>query len=436
MDNLETILMRIRQAGSDALFIRILLTISAVLVLFFVLKMINGVARKITRDLDSWSGVHIPPIKIQSFELISTKRVAEILKALVRAGRFALWVITLYVFIPIVLSFFPRTREIVRTYLSYIIAPFNTILQGFLSFIPNLFFLGLVGLATRYVLKFTRLFFCEMERGRIAFSGFHQEWVQPTHKLLRLLIIVLAVVVASPYLPGFGSPAFQGISIFFGVLLSLGSTAAIANIVAGVAITYMRPFKVGDRVKIADTMGDVIEKTLLITRVRTIKNVEVTIPNSMVLGSHMINYSALAGEAGLILHTAVTIGYDVPWRQVHELLLVAARATPEILREPPPFVLQTALNDYSVSYELNVYTATASNLLKILSELHQNMQDKFNEANIEIMSPSYSALRDGNQPTIPEDYLPKTTVSKGFRILPVESQQPGQLQNVVRSGRD
>jgi len=436
MENMQAILMRIKQAGSDALFIRLLLTVVAVLFLFFIMKMINGLARKISRDLDSWSATHIPPIKIQTFELISADRVTEILKAFVRAGRFVLWVIALYVFIPVVLSFFPGPREIVRTYLGYIIAPFYTILRGFLSFIPNLFFIGLVGLATRYVLKFTRLFFNEMGKGNITFSGFHQEWVQPTHKLLRLLIIVLAVVVVSPYLPGFGSPAFQGISIFFGVLLSLGSTAAIANIVAGLAITYMRPFKVGDRVKIADTMGDVIEKTLLITRVRTIKNVEVTIPNSMVLGSHMINYSALASEDGLILHTSITIGYDVPWRQVHELLVSAARSTLNILQEPPPFILQTGLNDYSVSYELNVYTAKAHNLLTILSELHQNIQDKFNEANIEIMSPSYAALRDGNQVTIPENYLPKSAPPKGFRILRAESQKTVPILNIEKSDND
>jgi len=242
-------------------------------------------------------------------------------------------------------------------------------------------------------------------------------------------------VLISPYLPGFGSPAFQGLSIFFGVLLSLGSTATVANVVAGVAITYMRPFKVGDRVKIADTVGDVIEKTLLITRVRTIKNVEVTIPNSMVLGSHMINYGALADEDGLILHTSVTIGYDVPWKKVHGLLIDAAHATKNVLREPAPFVLQTSLNDYSVAYELNVYTAKANALLGSLSELHQNIQDKFNEASVEIMSPSYAALRDGNQLTLPEDYLPRTSSPKGFKILPTESLKPEPVLNLGQTER-
>ena len=302
-------------------------------------------------------------------------------------------------------------------------APIYAVAGAIIGFIPNLFFIVVIVIITRYILRFTKMFFNEIKTGHIAFPGFHAEWAEPTSKLLRTLIIIFAVVVASPYLPGFGSPAFQGISIFLGVLLSLGSTAAIANIVAGAVLTYMRPFKAGDRVRIADTMGDVIEKTLLITRIKTIKNVEITIPNAMVLGSHMINFSALAEEQGLIIHTSVTIGYDAPWRQVHDLLISAARSTQHLLEEPSPFVLQTSLDDYYVSYELNAYTAHAKELLQIQSELHQNIQDKFNEAGVEIMSPAFTALRDGNQTALPEDYLPKTAAPRGFRIFP-----PGMLK--------
>ena len=204
------------------------------------------------------------------------------------------------------------------------------------------------------------------------------------------------------------------------MLFSLGSTAAIANIIAGVALTYMRAFNVGDRVRIADTVGDVAEKSLMITRVRTVKNVEVTIPNAMVLGSHMVNFSALAQEPGLILYTSVT-GYDVPWKEVHKLLMDAARATPDVVEEPEPFVLQTSLNDFSVTYELNAYIKEVKQLARIQSGLHQNIQDKFHEAGIEIMSPSFSALRDGNETAIPEEYLPKSESRKGFRIFPLEN---------------
>jgi small-conductance mechanosensitive channel len=178
-------------------------------------------------------------------------------------------------------------------------------------------------------------------------------------------------------------------------------------------------------VKIADTMGDVIEKTLLITRVRTIKNVEITIANAMVLGSHIINFSSSAKEEGLILHTTVTIGYDAPWRTVHHLLIDAALATEAILKQPAPFIFQTALDDFYVHYELNAYTDQPSRMAKIYSDLHTNIQDKFNGAGVEIMSPHYSSVRDGNQIAIPDGYLPKGYSAPAFRL--------GVVQDIVDS---
>jgi small-conductance mechanosensitive channel len=201
------------------------------------------------------------------------------------------------------------------------------------------------------------------------------------------------------------------------VLFSLGSTGAVANIVAGVVLTYMRPFRIGDRVKIAETVGDVIEKTLLVTRVRTIKNVDITVPNAMVLGSHIINYSSVAKERGLILHTSVSIGYAVPWNRVHELLIAAALATDDILKEPKPFVLQTSLDDFFVNYEINAYTEKPNAMVTLYSDLHRHIQDKFNEAGVEIMSPHFSAVRDGNQAAIPDTYLSKSYQAPAFRIF-------------------
>jgi len=195
--------------------------------------------------------------------------------------------------------------------------------------------------------------------------------------------------MAFPYIPGSNSPAFKGISIFFGVLLSLGSSSAISNILAGFSLIYRRAFKVGDRVKIADFMGDVMEMRLEVTHLKTIKNEEIVVPNSMINSSHVINYSTLANRNGLILHTSVTIGYDAPWRQIHALLLMAAEKTPGLLSEPKPFILQTALNDFYVAYELNVYCNTPQMMVEIYSDLHKNIQDAFNEYGVQIMSPWY-----------------------------------------------
>ncbi|MEO0378092.1 MAG: mechanosensitive ion channel family protein, partial [Cyanobacteria bacterium P01_A01_bin.17] len=285
-----------------------------------------------------------------------------------------------------------------------------------------------------YIMKFFKLILSSIERGIIGFPGFYQEWAKPTYQIVQFLIITGAIAIAVPYLPGAGSPALQGISIFLGIFVSLGATAVVANVFAGLALTYTRAFHPGDRVKIADTTGDVVERTFLVTRVCTPKNVVVTIPNSMVLANHIVNFSAAEDPAGLILHTTITLGYDVPWPKVHEVLVAAALATRHIMPEPSPFVLQTSLGDFNVSYEINAYTDQPSKMMAIYSELHQQIQNHCNEADIEILSPHYAAVRDGNQTTIPEDYLPKSYSAPGFRINPLstpfqQGQANGQKEN-------
>ena len=252
-----------------------------------------------------------------------------------------------------------------------------------------------------------------------------------THKEIRHDIIVKyegvehsnpwECIIIFPYLPGFGSTAFQGVSIFLGVLVSLGSTAAISNAVAGIILIYTRAFQIGDRVRIADTLGNVEEKLLLVTRIRTFDNVIVTIPNALLLSSNINNYSASMRDTRtpIILSTTVTLGYEVPWRKIDETLTNAALATPDVLPDPAPFVFQTSLGDFSVSYELKVYTDRPTVMERIYSELHKNIQDKCNEAEIEILSPTYSAVRDGNQSTIPETYLPDNYAAPGFNLHPL-----------------
>jgi small-conductance mechanosensitive channel len=286
-----------------------------------------------------------------------------------------------------------------------------------LSYLPNIFYILVIVVLIRLVIKIAHFFFSEIEKQTITIPGFYPEWATPTFKIVRFLMIAFGLVVAFPYLPGSESPAFKGVTIFLGVLFSLGSTSVVANVVTGVILTYTRAFQLGDRVKIADTIGDVVEKTLVVTRIRTIKNVDITIPNTMVLGSHITNFSSSAQSYGLILHTNVTIGYDAPWRKVHELLISAANATDNILEKPAPFVLQTSLDDFYVTYELNAFTEKPSVMAKTYSELHQNVQDKFNEAGVEIMSPHYSQIRDGNWIAIPEQYVPQDYVPRGLRIF-------------------
>ena len=247
-------------------------------------------------------------------------------------------------------------------------------------------------------------------------SGFYADWAMPTYSIVRFLLYAFMFVLIFPYLPGSDSNIFKGVSIFIGVLFSLGSTSAISNMIAGLVITYMRPFKIGDRIKIGDVTGDVLEKTMLVTRVRTIKNEIITIPNSSVLSGNTINFSSEAIEKGLIIYTTVTIGYDVPWKDMHKALIDAALRTEMLLNEPKPFVLQTSLDDFYVSYQINAYTKEASKQALIYSNLHQNIQDVCNERGIEILSPHYRAARDGNMTTIPSNYLSKDYELPSFNI--------------------
>ena len=316
------------------------------------------------------------------------------------------------------LGIFPWTRGISAQLVGAVLTTLMAIGYAFATFVPNVISIIIIIIiyVTRYILKLISMVFTGMERGTINFSGFHREWAQPTYKIVRFLVIVFATIAIFPYIPGSQSDAFRGVSVLLGVLISFGSAGAISNIIGGVVLTYMHPFQDGDRVKIADTVGDVVGRTLLVTRIRTIKNVDITIPNSMVLSSHLINFSSVAREHGLILHTSITIGYDAPWKTVHALMIAAAKATTHILEKPEPFVLQTSLDDFYVTYEINAYTDQANKQATIYAELHQNIQDKFNEGGVEIMSPHYANIRDGNQVTIPEQYLPKSYRAPGIRI--------------------
>ncbi len=409
-----------------AILLGALFTLLATAVLVLALKGLNRSYRLVSLKLESWRSTRIPALRLQRLEVLSATRMTDLLKGAARVFRIAAIVILLYFYLPLVLSFFPWTRGVASNIFGWVTDPLKQVGTSFLSYLPNVFFIAVIVLVIRYVLKFVHLVFQGIAGGTLALPNFPPDWAEPTYKIVRFLIIMFGVVIVFPYLPGSGSDAFRGVSVFVGVLFSLGSSSAIANVVAGVVLTYMRPFRVGDRVKIADTIGDVVEKTLLVTRIRTIKNTDITVPNAMVLSSHIVNYSSSARDRGLILHTGVTIGYDVPWRQVHELLLAAAGATEGIRDMPKPFVLQTSLDDFYVSYELNAYTETPGVMAGIYSELHQQIQDKFNEAGVEIMSPHYGAQRDGNTIAIPEDYRAEGYEAPAFRLERLGGHRPAE----------
>lgn len=388
----------------------------ATILLILIFRFMGLVFPKLYRKIDSWRGTVIPSLRIQKFELLPADRIADFVIGVVKLLRLGVALVVLYFYSYFVLDCFAWTRGYAAILFGYILSPLRVIGHTILGYVPNLFFIAVIIFVAHYIIKFTRILFSEIGKGSVVFSGFHQEWAEPTYKIVRFIILAVTAVAVFPYLPGSKSPAFQGISIFLGVLFSLGSTSAVANIVAGVILTYMRAFRLGDRVQIADTIGDVIEVSLLVTRIRTIKNVEITIANSMVLSSHIINFSGSVQEDGLILHTTVTIGYDSPWRKIHELLINAALATEDVLHTPAPFVLQTALDDFYVHYQINAYTDQPNKMANTYSNLHQNIQDKFFEAGVEIMSSHFSTIREGNRIAIPDEYIPKGYKTPSFRV--------------------
>ena len=370
-------------------------------------------APRLTRRLVRWRGTRIPALTLFGTQVLSARRVVDLITEIIRIVRLAALILLWLIYLNLVLSFFPWTLGYSRTLIRYLSTAATTLGSSLLAYLPNLFFLAIIILATRYLLKVIRFFSSEIANGSIVISGFHADWALPTYKLIQFLVFAFAATIAFPYLPGSGTPAFQGISIFLGVLVSLGSSSAISNVVAGVILVYTRSFQPGDRVKISDTVGDVVGRNLFVTRLRSIKNVVISIPNAAVLDSHVINYSSAASDPDtppLILSTTVTIGYDVPWRKVHDVLIQAALAVPDILPEPLPFVLQTSLDDFFVSYQLNAYTNRPGSMARIYSEIHQNIQDHCAGHDIEILSPHYRAMRNGNPSTIPPQVPPPAGV--------------------------
>ncbi len=350
---------------------------------------------------DEWCGTRIQGLKIQRQRIMTEKDISRLMHGTIKWARRAIKAILLLSFINVIFVFFEWSQQVAVAIIERAVLAVERLLIAVVAYLPDLMVVIIVILLARMVLHLLKIVFNGIAAKRIRLPGFYPEWSGTSYSLLRILIIALTLVIIFPYLPGSGSPAFQGVSIFLGVLFSLGSTSAVSNVVAGIVITYTRAFKIGDRVKISNTEGDVIERSAFVTRIRTPKNVDVSIPNASVLSNHIINFSSQAKQKGLTLHTQITIGYDVPWTKVHELLLQAAGQTKLIEKKPAPYVLQTALSDFYVEYELNATTHEPSGKQRIYSDLHANILNAFNAAGIEIMSPHYQARRDGSSPALP-----------------------------------
>ncbi len=382
------------------------------LVVFYLLKLFRWTHKKIEEQ----EGKFINGIKLKDYTLFDSHRQVRVAQGINKIIKWFFIIIFIYIALPILFGIFPWTENLAQTLIGYFLNPLKDIGLSFWNYLPNLITIIVIVVVFRYVVKAFAFFKNEIANKNLKIDGFYPDWANPTYQIIRILIFAFMIIVIFPYLPGSDSKIFQGVSVFLGFLFTFGSAGSLSNVMAGLVLTYMRLFKLGDRVKIGEVVGDIIERSLLVTRIRTIKNEIISIPNSTVLNSHTINYSSDTVDVGLILHTTVTIGYDVPWKDIQKALTDAADKTDLLLKQPKPFVLQTSLEDFYVAYQINAYTKDANKQATIYSQLHSNIQDCCNEAGIEIMSPHYRAARDGNRTTIPENYLDKDYTVPSFNI--------------------
>ncbi len=389
-----------------AMLHNLMYTLGAALLLTISLFILLWLLRVLNRGLNKRIKTRIDSMEDKSFRLIKSAHLWNLISMIFRTLKIVVIIAIVLVFLQYVLGLFPLTRGIAAYTLSLFLDPIVSLGSAFLNFLPSLAFLIIIYLITRYLLKLIKLLFTGIHEGGIKLANFDDSWAMPTFKILRIFVIVFALVIAYPYIPGSDTSAFKGISVFLGVLFSLGSSSFISNIIAGYSMTYRGAFKNGDLIKVDDQIGFVEEQRLLVTRLRSMKNEDISIPNSVLLNSNILNFNSRAKELGLILHTSVGIGYETPWRQVDAMLKLAAERSEGLLKQPPPFVLKKSLGDFAVNYEINAYCDDASKMAAYYSILHQNILDVFNENDVQIMTPAYEG-----DPEIPK-VVPKEDWNK------------------------
>lgn len=368
---------------------RIALFILVICIQYLIVRLINYLFRKLRRQIIRLKVSKLKPLVVRDYELLDTRHLCRILIIISNFLRYIVLLLLFIFTVPILFSIFPQTENLALKIFYYIVDPIKMVLKAIVEYIPNLFIIAIIWYCIRYIVKGLRYISHEIQTEKLKISGFFPDWAEPTFNIIRFLLYAFMIAMIYPYLPGSESGVFQGISVFVGLIVSLGSSSVISNFIAGFVITYMRPFKTGDFIKVNDTVGNVVEKSPFVTRIRTIKNEMVTIPNSFITTSNTVNYSASARNHGLIIHTVLTMGYDVPWRRVHQLLIDSALKTEGVLRHPAPFVLELELNDNYMCYQINAYIKDADDMPVIMSDLLQNIQDYFNEAGIELFAPHH-----------------------------------------------
>lgn len=376
----------LENAAKLSLSVRLIIAALLFVILLFLLALTPRLFTWIKNKITVLGKKHIPSITVKKYKILETSHILGVIYPLLKIVEWIVILFELFIVIPLIFSLFKPTQSFAATLLGYILKPLERLVIGFITYIPNLITIAIFIVIARYMVRSLKFFAALVEQKKLVFSGFYSEWAQPTFNILRFIIYAFTIAIIYPYLPGSDSRAFQGVSVFVGIVISLGSSSAIGNLVAGIVLTYMRPFSIGDRIQIQGVTGFVVEKTPIVTRIRTHKNEFVTFPNVMVLSSSITNYhtSTLGDEEGLILYAEITFGYATPWQKVHELLIEGALRTPGILAEPKPFVLQLSLEDFYARYQINAYTKDVDRVPALYSGMFENIQNCFRDAGLDM----------------------------------------------------
>lgn len=362
-------------------------TIAFLLITAGLWLVVRFLLRRVDKQIIAW----VRRVESTTGKIARTEAIVSVTHMILRVLGFLLFVILLYRYLSQVLYSFPATRGLAAILLEYFTGPIFAVVDAIVGEIPDLIMLVIIFFITRYLLKIVRVIFENIELGLIKIEGFEAGWVWPTYRIAKVAVIIFGVVFAYPYIPGSGTTAFQGITIFLGVILSFGSSSVISNLLAGLFVIYRRSVNVGDWIKVNEKIGSVESITVLETLLRSVKNELISIPNSQLLGSEVVNYTRRGETEGILVHTRVGIGYEEPQQKVEAMLLEAVARTSGLRSKPPPFVLRSELADYAVVYEVNACPDELDALPRLESDLHANILDVFHENQVQIMTPSYIA---------------------------------------------
>ena len=398
----EALQAEVEQRSLSRLAQSIALAIVATLLFLFALRLLRRVRAFILRLIPVAAAARAPTLALRGFTLLTADQLLGFLRRAVDAVAWVLGLFAAYIWAAYCLTRFPYSRPWGEALGTYLLSTVKDLALIAVSGVPGIFTVVIIVLVTRFVTRLVRGFFVAVEGGEVKLDWVHPETANPTRRIITAMLWLFALVVSYPYVPGSGSDVFKGVSVFVGLVISLGSSGLMSQAMSGLVLMYSRALKPGDYVRIGDVEGTVTALGMLSTKVQSTKNEEITLPNAVIVGTTTKNYSRLAGTHGLSLSTTVTIGYDTPWRQVHAMLVMAAGRTDGLRHDPPPRVLQTALSDWYIEYELRAVIEEPAQRGPVLSALHSHIVDVFNEYGVQIMSPNYE--NDPPQPlVVPRD---------------------------------